>query len=459
MAFQCSQNLDDGELWLPSDFLSDESPPKERLMQNNNKPQFPYEFPYEWSSFGLPLDSSYNSPVESVVGSTETESDEEDDYMAGLAQQIAHSMLDDDENNDMKQTLQWASRQKTYANPDSNKSTILARSPQSTLSAVGSWSACSLGSGNSTGSSKGPSQVSSPPTTPLTEQSDAWDLLYAAAGEVVRLKMSGAKATPPNQMHAQGVLGPARREVSSCSQSATFLHKDLQPRSRSFAGFPSKDKVNSSQALQRSWSDKAKEEDRRLSANQYRQPKPSQVSGWGRQVKPAQFQHLQSRPGNKSGAGNRTLRTIEFSTPPWTPMPQTGGSGMRAVFLGSNSGRESGGTGVFLPRRMGSNSDLRRKPACSTVLLPSRIVQALNLNVEDISSQPNTQFAPQNQRDVLTSLAAAPSTTYYGGRPVEQHNSVPRNAFSEHQKTPCYPVCPQIQAASSDISLPKEWTY
>lgn len=40
-----------------------------------------------------------------------------------------------------------------------------------------------------------------------------------------------------------------------------------------------------------------------------------------------------------------------------------GGSGMRAVFLGSaGSGRESGGTGVFLPRCIGGASDHRRKP-------------------------------------------------------------------------------------------------
>jgi hypothetical protein len=66
MDFQCPQNLDDGELCLPSDFLSEEHPPKEIVMHRSSEPQIPSEFPYEWCSFGLPPDSSYNSPVESV---------------------------------------------------------------------------------------------------------------------------------------------------------------------------------------------------------------------------------------------------------------------------------------------------------------------------------------------------------------------------------------------------------
>jgi hypothetical protein len=49
--------------------------------------------PYGFGSFGFFSDLS--SPVESVVGSTETESDEED-YLAGLTRQMAHSTLEDD---------------------------------------------------------------------------------------------------------------------------------------------------------------------------------------------------------------------------------------------------------------------------------------------------------------------------------------------------------------------------
>lgn len=42
---------------------------------------------------------------------------------------------------------------------------------------------------------------------------------------------------------------------------------------------------------------------------------------------------------------------------------------MRAVFLGGNgTGRESGGTGVFLPRTVGSGSESKRKPGNFQVL-------------------------------------------------------------------------------------------
>jgi hypothetical protein len=38
-----------------------------------------------------------------------------------------------------------------------------------------------------------------------------------------------------------------------------------------------------------------------------------------------------------------------------------GGSGVRVVFLGAPSGRESGGTGVFLPRTFAGGPDLKKK--------------------------------------------------------------------------------------------------
>lgn len=83
----------------------------------------------------------------------------------------------------------------------------MSGSPQSTLCEVGNWSA---GSGNSSrGSPNGPSQVSSPPTTPLNGKDDAWELLYAAAGQVVRMKMNDEGAKFHNQ--GRGLLGPSRK--------------------------------------------------------------------------------------------------------------------------------------------------------------------------------------------------------------------------------------------------------
>ncbi|KAG2312108.1 hypothetical protein Bca4012_026639 [Brassica carinata] len=53
---------------------------------------------------------------------------------------------------------------------------------------------------------------------------------------------------------------------------------------------------------------------------------------------------------------------------------------MQAFFLVS-PGRTTSGTGVFLPAT--ASHQPTNKPACSPVLLPARVVQALNLNVHD----------------------------------------------------------------------------
>lgn len=51
---------------------------------------FPSEFPYEFDSFGIqPL----HSPVESLAGSTETESSDEEDFFAGLTRRLSQASL------------------------------------------------------------------------------------------------------------------------------------------------------------------------------------------------------------------------------------------------------------------------------------------------------------------------------------------------------------------------------
>ncbi|GER26536.1 envelope glycoprotein H, partial [Striga asiatica] len=52
---------------------------------------------------------------------------------------------------------------------------------------------------------------------------------------------------------------------------------------------------------------------------------------------------------------------------------------MHAIFLGS--GPKSSGTGVFIPQTHVAIRQFNKRPAFSPVLLPARVVQALNLNV------------------------------------------------------------------------------
>ncbi len=77
-------------------------------------------------------------------------------------------------------------------------------------------------------------------------------------------------------------------------------------------------------------------------------------------------QHQTARSGvvGKSCQGQyRSERFMDYNnTSKWTAA-NGGGSGMRAVFLGSGgSGRESSGTGVFLPLCAGNGPELKRKP-------------------------------------------------------------------------------------------------
>lgn len=99
-----AENLDDGEFWLPPQFLTDDDILMDFNKTHNNSNVnrknreadsgllFPYEYP---SGFGPYYHSDLSSPVESVVSSTETESDE-DEYLAGLTRKLARSTLLDD---------------------------------------------------------------------------------------------------------------------------------------------------------------------------------------------------------------------------------------------------------------------------------------------------------------------------------------------------------------------------
>ncbi|XP_062145202.1 uncharacterized protein LOC133852458 [Alnus glutinosa] len=118
------------------------------------------------------------------------------------------------------------------------------------------------------------------------------------------------------------------------------------------------------------------------------------------------------------------------------PNGASGGSGMQAFFL--ESGRKSCGTGVFLPQRVGANSQASKKPACSPVLLPSRVVQALNLNVHALG------------------LHIPPRKDTQGKPKVRDCNS----SINKNVKELPAQCCIMSQNESSpEIFLPKEWTY
>lgn len=95
----------------------------------------------------------------------------------------------------------------------------MAGSPQSTLGGIGSWSGRSAVSSN--GSSNGPSQVPSPPTTPFGASNDALDVIYAAAGQVARLKMSGE--SPKNSYQSRGLLAPPMSTTPVSTEKSCYF--------------------------------------------------------------------------------------------------------------------------------------------------------------------------------------------------------------------------------------------
>lgn len=367
-----ADNLDDGEFWLPPQFLVDDDSMLHHntCATNNNNDQnclasSPFQpgrpsFPFEFGTFGA--FSDFGSSGESLRGSSETESDEEES-VPGLTLRMAHSTIDD--------------------------TMVLSRSPQSTLCDMGSGSGCSQVS--SRGSPKSNCKAQSPPAT--------WDLLHAAAEEVARMRINESHGVLHQNRGTSQVSVPVKNLTTGTGfyqqfQALQFQHlqqKEIMQRQNLTVG----EHINS----------------------------------------PAGYQQQQIHQMVQNGVRGRR----GFSSPAWLPPPQ--GSGTRTLFLGAQGGkRECAGTGVFLPRHTSSQSEERRKPACSTVLVPARVMQALNLNYDDICSQPYLQPVA-------------------GGRFNSENDVILRlemNRGGNHQKHNNRRLPPPID---HEIKLPQEWTY
>ncbi|XP_057954703.1 uncharacterized protein LOC131148794 isoform X2 [Malania oleifera] len=118
------------------------------------------------------------------------------------------------------------------------------------------------------------------------------------------------------------------------------------------------------------------------------------------------------------------------------------GEGMRAVFLGG-SGSKGGscGTGVFLPRGVGNDREWRKKPGCSTALLPARVVQALKLNLD----QKGFLSSPSSQTEI---------THQHGERSLGGHGH--GQAEEEHCRGRAAAI---NRCHHQEMGLPQEWTY
>ncbi|MQL80746.1 hypothetical protein Taro_013202 [Colocasia esculenta] len=391
-----SEELNGAEFWLPPNFLTEDffaEKGGEGAGEGKDDggdggirdPCFPTEFPYEWG-YG----SDLSSPVDSVIG---TESSDEEDYMTGLAQQMLSHSLQRDEKGGTSDL-----------GADNPKGISIAGSPQSTLSELRIWNS------SSRESSKGPSLVSSPLSSPLEQhKNDAWNTLDAAARQVVRKGQSDEADQLPEH-GGRGLLGTPAHKPSP--PIAVALPKDG---STGYFTSPcltqEQLQVNQFQQL-----------------NQHQMMKQQGGGAWGRQKRPK---------GGIGAAGSRSSRPLGLPAAAWPPLQQQAGSGMRAMFLSPASKRESCGTGVFLPRTAGNPTELRKKPSCSTVLLPAKVIQALNLDLNEIGAHPRFPGGFLLDREAMAARSNAALLKKRAQRPQ------PAPA-SRHHREAC---------------LPQDWTY
>ncbi|XP_030445756.1 uncharacterized protein LOC115668441 [Syzygium oleosum] len=390
-----AESIDDGEFWLPPQFLSDADAdddddllvfPERRCpapgggssaaaaAATHAASASASALPYFERARGVVLSPDLGSPVESVVGSTEEWSDVEE-RIADLTRKVAQSTLEDDF--------------------EYSKGFFLSGSPKSTL--CGLRSGCGCGQGSSRGSPNGPSQPASPPGT--------LNLLREAAGRVAHLGINDEELYALNSFAKYHKYDVAPYSYPSISQHQPFQAATPFRHVTTMAQAPFQGVRNSDFAG---------------------------VVGNGRFAAAAAWPTLQQAHRQQSELRSHHLH----------------GSGRRAVFLGSAGlKRESAGTGVFLPRRAVSEPEHRKKTG-STVLIPAKVVQALNLNLDDTGSQPQLQsrlnvcFAPESDG----------AWRYRSNRPhhVQQRGNHHTHHHHHNRRPP---------AMSHEIRLPQEWTY
>ncbi|KAJ1286230.1 hypothetical protein BS78_03G337300 [Paspalum vaginatum] len=349
------------------------------------------------AEFWLPdefLDDDFFSEEEKAAVAAKSESDEEEG-LDGLSRRMAGLLVGNG---------------KGDGSPA--KAQVMAGSPQSTL--------CGLAASGEDSPNGVASQVSSPPSSPLEQQpADPWDLLYEAAGQVARLRTStipvpgngaaGHAAVPPAKKPAAPAPAPAPAPNTAGVSANNYPPNNLVEQRRKVAQF------------------NAMKQQELLKHQRERELAVATAAAWGTSL---------GGPGPKRAAGYGAPHGLNSSA--WPPLqkphqPAVSAAGMRAMFLAPpGAKRECAGTGVFIPRQAGAPAEPKKRPACSTVLLPARVVQALNLNVEDLGARP----------------------IYPGGFVLDHDALVSRsNALLASRSS-------QLHGASArEVNLPQEWTY
>uniref|UniRef100_A0A0D9V7T8 Uncharacterized protein n=1 Tax=Leersia perrieri TaxID=77586 RepID=A0A0D9V7T8_9ORYZ len=345
------------------------------------------------AEFWLPdefLDDDFFTVEEKAAVAARSESDEEDG-LDGLARRMAGLLAGDG------------------GKGTAAKVEVMAGSPQSTL--------CGLAASGEDSPNGGASQVSSPPSSPLEQPpTDPWEVLSEVAGQVARLRMNTIPV--PQNPHAhtgQGRFVPPPRKPS------------LPLQNQKAAGNGAFQFAANNMLTQR-----------QVQVAHFHLLKQRQL------LKQQQEQQIAAAAAAAWGTHRASVgATHGLNSSFWSPLQKPhqhapSAAGMRAVFLTPPGGKpERTGTGVFIPRQAGAPAEPKKKPGCSTVLLPARVVQALNLNVDDLGARP----------------------CFPGGFVLDHDALVSRsNAMLGSQKRVQHHLQPTL-AAAREVNLPQEWTY
>eukprot|EP00250_Pteridium_aquilinum_P011204 c19903_g1_i1 orf=505-1431(-) len=277
---------------------------------------------------------------------------EEEDHVAGLVEQIAHAMLEEDEE-EIKQARLWRAEARVQS--------------EAQVSAI-NWEKKRVESVRAGSILPAPVQN--------RVEGEAMELLYM---ELVRLKMEELAAAQQQLSFYQKAIFDARQSPHSSFASADGLS-------------------NMASSLMVA-------EQNHTFDTCYKQQLHAHSARGGEWAAPNMMQFQRG----ERGSGQRLV----------APLVPNGRYPARAVFLGLPTSRESGGTGVFLPR-------------CRTGVR----------HLRNLDSKPKPEFESQASRRCTEALI-----------PNKRKENV------EDMPSLQYPSCSPLQEVAPDISLPTEWTY
>ncbi|KAG2670057.1 hypothetical protein I3843_14G064700 [Carya illinoinensis] len=313
-----------------------------------------------------------NSPVESDLGSADTESDRDDDYIAELTRQMSHYMLQED--HDQNSLPCTEKMEKTWG---------LIGSPQSTL-----WPPL--------GSSHGSPHIGPSQDNPFRDGS--YDEGLRSSSFKPGVGLNSNPALTDDQLRAIQFYTLKQRAMK-------------QQGSPNWPGRQAKAPTRQPEQL-------------REQPQQVHEQKGGLCINIGRTL-----------DGGKSRK-TKPCTQSPTQTEPQVKCHQQKGSATRMFVQGGESSSESSctGTGVFLPRGIWYSSEPRKKPGCSTVFIPARVVQALQLHFD--------------QMGVTTRTKA-------GGYPLQHDGWMGRRNDSKQKRQQW--TAPAM--SHHDMGLPQEWKY